>query len=445
MRNKEQIKKLIKNGFDIKLISFELDIPVEELIQYKMEIEQSKESNKANSKITQMREKYKKLYFRSNNIEIERPQSLSEDDIELIKNVITEIEKKVEEIKHYRSSTENKHFLIKQLRYPAYGIIGELKKIEEYDLPLDLGEQLYSLMSSKEVDSLNVNSNIGYSIGNHKRKIACKYAKAIELEHYDIEDIETLSLLQRKITGELIRENPIQIESVKRKVISKISSIQQQNAIKRIKNNIPENIKSIIQDIANGNVDIQNANRIIDEEARRRVESKQKTRFSLTEEQERKQVLIQIRTAIIEKAEQFHIKDPESTILQLHELCGDGLEQSIRAVVKNLLAQKDFETAQAICDNYYNTSRIADKESEFTKYLRGLRNEIRHAKLGDIVMKLINMVGSPEEEEKCFVTLEKGLKMGNVNLRAISLGKSKDGVKEITLADIWEEEKQKSK
>ena len=35
----EQIKKLIKKGFDIKLISFQLEIPIELLIKYSQEIE----------------------------------------------------------------------------------------------------------------------------------------------------------------------------------------------------------------------------------------------------------------------------------------------------------------------------------------------------------------------------------------------------------------------
>ena len=34
----EEIKKLIQDGFDIELISFELDIPIKELRQLKKEI-----------------------------------------------------------------------------------------------------------------------------------------------------------------------------------------------------------------------------------------------------------------------------------------------------------------------------------------------------------------------------------------------------------------------
>ena len=35
---KEEIKKLIKHGFDLELISFELDIPIEEVKQCELEL-----------------------------------------------------------------------------------------------------------------------------------------------------------------------------------------------------------------------------------------------------------------------------------------------------------------------------------------------------------------------------------------------------------------------
>ena len=37
----EEIKKLIQNGFDLELMSFELDIPIEEIMQYKLELEKT--------------------------------------------------------------------------------------------------------------------------------------------------------------------------------------------------------------------------------------------------------------------------------------------------------------------------------------------------------------------------------------------------------------------
>ena len=40
----EEIKKLIQNGFDLELMSFELDIPIEEIMQYKLELEKTNKS-----------------------------------------------------------------------------------------------------------------------------------------------------------------------------------------------------------------------------------------------------------------------------------------------------------------------------------------------------------------------------------------------------------------
>ena len=86
----EEIKELIKNGFDLELISFELGIPIERVTQYKLELEtisksdyikthstrkiiDSKNEN-AHTKIQQMREKYKKLFLKNNNIEVKQPK-----------------------------------------------------------------------------------------------------------------------------------------------------------------------------------------------------------------------------------------------------------------------------------------------------------------------------------------------------------------------------------
>lgn len=451
----EEIKKLIQSGFDIELISFELDVPIEQVRQCKIDIENSKNNsttraiysardiidkrnNHAHSKISQMREKYRQLYFRSNKVEVIRPKPLSQQDMELIRTVIATVQETIEKMKTLPK---------KEKRKIASSILSELKKIEEYQLPMAEAEQLYGLMCSNELQGLNSSATdrIDYYMSKQKSRSASKFAKAVENEQYDVDDIEELQRLDRKLTGSMIKENPISVGAVKSRISSRITAIQQQQAIDRIRNDIPISIILVISDLASGNIDMQKANAIIDEEAKRRVESKPKSRFSLTEEQERRQVLIQIRTAITEKADKFHIQDPEKTVLLIQQLCGGELVQSIRAVVKNLTARKDFETAKSICDKFSRQNKDEDTESEHTKYIRGLRNEIRNAEISDIVMKAINMNGTAEEERTYFELIEKGLRMGNVKLTAISLGKSKDGVKSITLADIWTDEIEKGK
>ena len=451
----EEIKKLIESGFDLELISFELDVPIEQVRQCKLDMENSKnnsttrtiysardiidkKNNQAHSKISQMREKYRQLYFRSNKVEVIRPKPLSQQEMELIRTVIATVQETIEKMKTLPK---------KEKRRIASSILPELKKIEEYQLPMAEAEQLYGLMCSSELQGLNSNvtDRIDYYMKKQKSRSANQFAKAVEYEHYDVDDIEELQRLDRKITGTMVSENPISVGAVKTKISSKITAIRQQQAIDRIRNDIPISIISVISNLASGNIDMQKANAIIDEEAKRRVESKPKTRFSLTEEQERRQILIQIRTAITEKADKFHIQNPERAVLQIQELCGGELGQSIRAVVKNLTAKKDYEAAKSICDKFSRQSKDEETESEHTKYIRGLRNEIRNAEISDIVMTAINMNGTPEEERAYFELIEKGLRMGNVRLSAISLGKSKDGVKSITLADIWKDKIEKGK
>lgn len=54
---KEEIERIIKKGFDLELISFELDIPIEELKPIEVEL-------KSNSlKMQKLRERYNNEYF----------------------------------------------------------------------------------------------------------------------------------------------------------------------------------------------------------------------------------------------------------------------------------------------------------------------------------------------------------------------------------------------
>ena len=179
-------------------------------------------------------------------------------------------------------------------------------------------------------------------------------------------------------------------------------------------------------------MDVQNANEIINNEAKKRVESKPKTRFSLTEEQERRQILIQIRTVLSDRAEQYRIENPEVAIMQIQKLCGGELEQSIRVVVKNLIGQKEFERAKQICNKY-----ALDEEKVTPVFITRLKKEIRNKEISDTVLRGIAANGSLEEGIAFYNLIENGLKAGNVKTETISLGKSQDGLRTITLADVW--------
>ena len=103
------------------------------------------------------------------------------------------------------------------------------------------------------------------------------------------------------------------------------------------------------------------------------------------------------------------------------------LKPGSRPLLNNLIYLKN------VCDKFGGK----DREKSIRDYVDRLRKEIRNAEIGDIILKGLNMEATPEEEKSYIELIERGLQRGNVNLRAIPLGKSKDGLKDITLADIW--------
>lgn len=414
--------------------------------QWKLELETNNKSNsyrtysareiiesknkQAHSKIELMRKRYQKLFFQSNQIEIKQPKELSKREIELINSVIKEIEEIVNRMKGISK---------KERRRKAITILSELKKIDGYPLTIEQAERLLFLMQAEELENLKIGTKdkIVFCINKNRTTTIKRLTEAVDIAQSQTEDLEELKSLKRKLPTKMEQNNQIVVGTVRSRIDNKITKIQQKRAIDRIRNEVSVNIENIIKDISHGTLDIQKANEIIEEEARKRRESKPETKFTLTQEQEKRQIMIQIRTVLIEKAEQYHIENPETAIAQLQELSGGNLEQAINTVVKNLTNTKDFERAKQICERF--SSKY--KENSISIYIRGLRQEIRNNEISDLVLKVINMNGTEIEERTYFELIEKGLKRGNVKLSAISLGKSQDGLKTITLEDIWDDEK----
>lgn len=444
--NQEEIKKLIGMDFDLELISFELEISIEEVKRLHKEMVEaeaaginrgiSKSRNRIDnrydhSKIEEMRKRYHELSGKSYGDGLKTQRDLTLEEEEVANSVISNVEKMVEQTKEMQKN---------EIRENAWLIRKEIYKIADYPLTIEQLEKLNFLMASNTLQKLRISpkDRIDWVIAKARKMIILKMVKAIDIAQSQTEELEELKILERKITTEMRKVDPISAGAVKSKIRNKITKLQQQEVIDRIKNDISANIETIISNLVNGTLDVQEANRIINEEAKRKADSKPKAKFSLNEEQERKQVLIQIKTVLIEKAEEYQIVNPEASIKQAQELFGDGIEQAIRMVVMNLAGGKKFETAKEICDKYSNGE-------DFYGPMSMMKREVKNAEIGNMVLRGINMHGTVAEENEYFELLEKGLKNGNVRLGSISLGKSKDGLRNITLADIWVDERQRGK
>lgn len=453
MLRQENIKKLIQKGFDLELISFELNIPIEQLRQHRLELQKERSTPKENFgqnskekqnpyvKIKQMREKYRKLYFGENTLgdEIVQQEEISEQDIEAIRKIIATIENKIQEMKSLPISGK---------RGITINILSEMRNIKNYSpISLNEAEKLYLLMCSEEIKKAFVKTtrdSLFLQVSRHKKFLATQLAIAIEKAERSIDSLEDLEKLSKKISFTMAKDYPMTLGTVNYAITARINAMKKKQLIDRI-NNIPESIMLIAKQLVDGKIDIQDARIAINEEVEKREQNKlATTKFSLNKEQERAQVLIQIRTAISEKSSELYIQDPMSTILKIQELCGGELGLSIRAVVKNLINHQDFERAKAICDEFSRKSKDDERAKEYIKYIRALRDEIRNSEIGNFIMRMLKSTDTLEAVE-LFRTVEKGLEMGNVKLEAISLGKDRDGIKTITLADIWQQEIKKEK
>ena len=197
----KEIKNLIKKGFDLELISFELDIPIEKVRQYKSELESIKKDDsvkrhsareiiesknkQAHLKFEQMREKYKKLFFKNNEIESKKTQDQTEQEEKLINLIMCQIEKIEAEMKQLSPIDRRKKAVV---------ILTKLKKIEGYQLTIDQAERLNFLMQSEVLEKLNLNSTdkIDDYLNKNKKTVTRKLIEAIDIAQAETQDIEEL-------------------------------------------------------------------------------------------------------------------------------------------------------------------------------------------------------------------------------------------------------------
>ena len=225
-------------------------------------------------------------------------------------------------------------------------------------------------------------------------------------------------------------------DRVKDKIDRKINSIKENE----IKNKIGEDgeISNIISKIINGESNIEEITNLIEIEAEKRYENAPKNKFSLTLEKHITQIKIQINNILTNKAEKYQIKNMEYTMEILRQLSNEEY-RIVTIVVKNLIGNKKYQEARNICYKYSENNGYRQPE-----YIRSLEKDIVKSETSDIILKIINGECTSEEQFKTFNYLEEQIKSGRINMSSIILGKNIVG-KNVTLNDIWNDEKQKSR
>ena len=406
----------------MELVSLEFDIPMEELRTIKRKLDKNQEK----TELQKLRERYKKLYLQENESAVKEFKKNTEEEKKFINEKIEIIEDLLNNISE--KTIEERRKIVKELTE-------EIAKLKKYQLSLEQAEKLYDMLGIEELKGLNQKNS--YKMDNYisasKRIVEKQIAENINILQSQTTDIEELRKLDKKLTLEMTKRNPIAVATVKNIISNRILEIQTQKAIKKIKEDVPIDIENIIKSIANDTLNLEEAKEIINEEVKK--ENKPKNKFVVTEKQERNQILVQIRKLLKENPEKYHINNPNKAIIQIQKLCGGEIEQAIGDVVQNLLNEKRFDDAMLIYESLSKDKDIVD-----FKYKRKLKNEIENAKIGNKIMKIINSDYTVEEDKAYYWLIKSKLERDNIKLSSIKLGKSQNGLKNITLKDIWNEE-----
>lgn len=424
----QELKKIIKLGYDLKLISVEFKVPMEILEKYEKEI---KKPMLENPQILVMREKYYKIY----NQQEYNINTIKEAKYQLTDTEIQILEKEYEKIKVYVSKLEEQTLKQDEKKKYLCKIFKSFQKYNDIFPYFDKIDELYDL-----IKSLNLNNLSSFKTYNPygaktfdmqwiNTKINKFYINSVLNTGRDLTDIEELKKISKRIDKKEALKNPLTVGKFYKEIEDKIHKIEEKNTRERLRKDISTEIKNLVSDIAEGNVDIKKANETIDFEANTKYEKYPKTKFSLTLEQQRKQVKMKIRTLLSENGKQYVIKDTEKTSQILQELCGTEIQQNFLIISNDLISGKRFEDARKLCSKVSGIEQL--------KMIRKIqKSQIIKAEIGDLVLKAIDKELSGEEQQKFIQTLESEIKNKKIIPSEITLGYNCDNTRKITLEDL---------
>lgn len=302
---------------------------------------------------------------------------------------------------------------------------------DKTNLTLNQAERLVSVLNFSNINDLELDANdkIVYNIERRHSVAISKFARTIFDNLDSINDIDELNRLRKSLTKNSANKYYFAVDSVKTKLAAKVQKIQLEQC-KKV-NRLPESIRWIAEDIAKGKLDVEKARLAIQEEAEKFVAGREKNKFTLNAEQKSRQYIHGIRDSIQKGNMENKIENPIASIEAYAEL-SDNLREGITAITKNLIARKEYESATSVCEHY--------PSEEYEACTTQLQREIIRARLGDFILNGIKK-GVPEgKEQEFFKTINILIRDGRADLKAVPLGKNRDGSREINLSDIWDDQ-----
>ena len=442
----EEIIGLLQKGFKEEVISFELHLPIEYIKECKRQLDKKMEIKKANQqnaskstkskptvtyeKIKEMKEKYHNLKNRdlfTQEIESIKKVQQSDEEKMKIEKAIHKVEEKIE-----KTPSELDDETLSSIQRIAQAI----KKISEYNLTIDQYNELMNLLDT--LDEYKKDKKTNESLILVKQRITRRLVDTIDEQLRMTEDekeLQTLRNILPKISKGITK---FTIDVIRRKLNNKINMLRSKN---QHKENMSDNVIEIAESIATGKLHYKQAIQEIESEAKHLVSSKPQTKFSLTQEQQKSQIVNNICEELVRNADKYKITNYEQAIEFLNKLNGGNKNKSIRVIVQNLATRKEYEQAYKICNTHIKPAKsMEDLNNPDNLFFKDLRKDVISKELSDRIIMVIEKDIDTKSAIDIVSSVEDKIKKEMINPRVIKLGNTADKLKTITLEDIYNSE-----
>ncbi len=228
------------------------------------------------------------------------------------------------------------------------------------------------------------------------------------------------------------------------KIERKRQALFQAESRRNYYNNIGIEVDTVLCDVASGSITEEEFERFVVNATQRRMEKAGTSRNRKIED-ERKQVIKNIRVLLAELGKRYKIEDVEAFkefYLRFLDVSSQGEAGYMNMVVANMLANHQYDEAKAFCSKYTDVEITTGTQFELAKQAEGVKKKIELKRAGTTFLNRLNNKKSDEDDEIFLKSFELSLlNQGVSKLTDIKLGKNNTGTKDITLFDIWYDER----
>ena len=441
MALQDRVRELIEHGYDDDVIIMTLGLSNSQLDFIKEQIKKTETVPKIKtaqkSKLQLLRERYFAVYNSKSPYIIEQPKSLSQEKIDEITRRLDKIEDIMPDVIEKPRGKEGRQYTDVKSLY-SY--------LDKIDLPLNLAKRAFDLLPSEDQIRHMKDRNATESFKRLVDRYRSKYMFSIGSSVDGIDDLAELD----RLLGE-VRQFSTASYFAYSTVQSKILRKKQKIGLDKIKEFtvIPEDkIQGILNGIVDFSVDLNEVKERIEEAAQfyydtRRAAAKEAPKNSplsvatrnLTIDSSKRQVRHQV-VGAFERLD-VEITDPSSMFARLVGVEVDR-NVAINTIVQRLLDREKYDEAEAFIRKSYpdreDWSQIKNRKTALT--------DVRKRRISTFIMRGINAKpASVEEENKYYQMIQNGIDKSYLEPQNIPLGKTRDGRRTITWADVMEKPK----